>query len=49
MILVDSSVWVDCFRGTVTPQTDRPDGLLGSEPLAVGDLILAEVLQDRHP
>ena len=45
MILVDSSVWIDYFRGTVTPQTDRLDSLLGNEPVAIGDLILAEVLQ----
>ncbi|MBM3762184.1 MAG: PIN domain nuclease [Acidobacteria bacterium] len=45
MILVDSSVWVDYFRGTVTAQTDHLDRLLGREPLAIGDLILAEVLQ----
>ena len=45
MILVDSSVWIDYFGGTVTPQTDRLDALLGSEPLATGDLMLAEVLQ----
>lgn len=45
MILVDSSVWIDYLRGTPTAQTDRLDALLGSTPLAVGDLILAEVLQ----
>ncbi len=45
MILVDSSVWIDYFRGTATPQTDRLDELLGAVPLAVGDLILTEVLQ----
>ncbi|MBS1826449.1 MAG: PIN domain nuclease [Acidobacteria bacterium] len=45
MILVDSSVWVDYFRGTITAQTDKLDSLLGREPLAIGDLILAEVLQ----
>ena len=45
MILVDSSVWIDYFRGTATPQTERLDGLLGTEPLAIGDLILTEVLQ----
>lgn len=45
MILVDSSVWIDYFRGTVTAQTDGLDRLLGQEPLAIGDLILAEVLQ----
>jgi predicted nucleic acid-binding protein len=45
MILVDSSVWIDYFRGGATAQTDRLDALLGVEPVAVGDLILTEVLQ----
>lgn len=45
MILVDSSVWVDYLRGTPTVQTDKLDELLGTVPLAVGDLILTEVLQ----
>ena len=45
MILVDSSVWIDYFRGTQTPQTEKLDELLSSEPIAVGDLILTEVLQ----
>ena len=45
MILVDSSVWIDYFRGAATPQTDRVDQLLSSELLLIGDLILTEVLQ----
>ena len=45
MILVDSSVWIDYFRGTRNEQTDLLDALLSSEPVAVGDLMLAEVLQ----
>jgi predicted nucleic acid-binding protein len=45
MILVDSSVWIDYFRGTKTPESDRLDALLGVEPVATGDLVLAEVLQ----
>ena len=45
MILVDSSVWIDYFRGTTTPQTEALDALLGNEPIATGDLILTEVLQ----
>ncbi len=45
MILVDSSAWIDYFNGTDTPQADRLDHLLGHEPLAIGDLILTEVLQ----
>ena len=45
MILVDSSVWIDYFRGVETPETEKLDRLLGAELLAIGDLILAEVLQ----
>lgn len=45
MILVDSSVWIDYFNGTATAQTGKLDQLLGQEPLAIGDLILTEVLQ----
>ena len=45
MILVDSSVWIDYFRGTKTPETDFLDAQLGTEPVATGDLVLAEVLQ----
>jgi predicted nucleic acid-binding protein len=45
VILVDSSVWIDYFRGLQTSQTDRLYALLGNEPVATGDLVLAEVLQ----
>ena len=45
MILVDSSVWIDYFRGVATAQTEKLDRLLGHEPLAVGDLMLTELLQ----
>jgi len=45
VILVDSSVWIDYFRGAITPQTEHLDSILGIEPLAIGDLILTEVLQ----
>jgi predicted nucleic acid-binding protein len=48
LILVDSSVWIDYFNGAATPQADKLDGLLGREPLAIGDLILTEVLQGFH-
>jgi len=45
LILVDSSVWIDYFKGTITAQTEKLDTLLRREPLAIGDLILTEVLQ----
>ena len=49
MILVDTSVWIDFLRGTPTPQAEWLDRHLGIEPIVIGDLILAEVLQGfRH-
>jgi predicted nucleic acid-binding protein len=45
VIVVDSSVWIDYFRDADTPQVETLDRLLGTETIAVGDLILAEVLQ----
>ncbi len=45
MILVDSSVWIDYFNGITTPQTEKLDRLLGAPMLAIGDLIVTEVLQ----
>jgi len=45
LILVDSSVWIDYFKGTITAQTEMLDRLLGQQPLAIGDLILTEVLE----
>ena len=45
MIIVDSSVWIDFFNGVSTPEVERLDGLLGVTPLAIGDLILVEVMQ----
>lgn len=48
-MLVDSTVWIDYFNGTATPQTDFLDAALGRAPIVVGDLIVAEVLQGfRH-
>ena len=45
MIVVDSSVWIDFFHGVSTPEVERLDGLLGVTPLAIGDLVLVEVMQ----
>lgn len=42
---MDSSVWIDYFRGNITRQTDLLDDLLDREAAAIGDLILTEVLQ----
>ena len=45
MILVDASVWIAFFRNQPTAQAEWLDKNLGIEGLAVGDLILAEVLR----
>lgn len=45
MILVDSSVWIDFLRDQPTPQVERLSALLPMTRLAIGDLILTEVLQ----
>jgi len=45
MILVDSSVWIDFVNARETVQTLRLRAILGVEQVAMGDLILAELLQ----
>lgn len=45
MILVDSSVWIDAVRGRITPTTRKLRDLIGKEPVLIGDLMIAEVLQ----
>ena len=45
MIVVDSSVWIDYFNGVDNRETALLDGVLGVEPVVIGDLVLAEVLQ----
>jgi len=45
MVVVDSSVWIDYFTGNDSPEADHLDSLLGQELIAIGDLVLAEVLQ----
>ena len=45
MIFVDSSVWIDYFRGASTPEADRLDAILDEQELVVGDVVLTEVLQ----
>jgi predicted nucleic acid-binding protein len=47
VILIDSSVWIDYFRGNPTPEADRFDSLLESPEALIGvpDMVLTEVLQ----
>ena len=45
MVLADSSVWIDFFRGASTPHVLALTRLLRVKRVAVGDLMLTEVLQ----
>ncbi|MBI2059395.1 MAG: PIN domain nuclease [Nitrospirae bacterium] len=45
MVIVDTTVWIDYFRGTPTPHTRWLDLELGRQRLGITDLILCEVLQ----
>lgn len=45
MILVDSSVWIDYFRGVSTRRTNWLETILATELIVVGDIVLTEVLQ----
>lgn len=45
MILVGTSVWIDFFNGKDTKETDILDRTLGIQEVAIGDLILLEILQ----
>ncbi|MBN1130971.1 MAG: PIN domain nuclease [Chitinispirillaceae bacterium] len=44
MILVDTSIWVDYFRGVETQGTRTLDRRLESDRVATGDLIVAEIM-----
>lgn len=45
MILVDTSVWIDYFKGVENPQTDLLDASIVQGSVAIGDLIFLEILQ----
>lgn len=45
MTMVDSSVWIDFFRGSLSPQVELLEKLLEERAALVGDLVMVEVLQ----
>jgi predicted nucleic acid-binding protein len=45
VVIVDTTVWVDYFRGIRNPETDWLDEELDRQRLGVTDLIVCEVLQ----
>lgn len=45
MVLVDTSVWIDYFRGIEARHTRILDEYLEEERIATGDLIISELMQ----
>jgi predicted nucleic acid-binding protein len=45
LVLVDTTVWIDFFHGAATWQVDRFEELLRNGEVALGDLIVSELLQ----
>ena len=45
MVIVDTTVWIDYFRGISNPETKWLDDELGRRRLGLTDVILCEVLQ----
>jgi predicted nucleic acid-binding protein len=45
VVIVDTTVWVDYFRGVQNPETDWLDSELDRQRLGLTDIILCEVLQ----
>lgn len=52
MIVADSSVWIDFFKGYVTPAVSQLLELIDQQKVLVGDIVLCEVLRgarsDQH-
>jgi predicted nucleic acid-binding protein len=49
-LMVDTSVWIEFFRGNITPEVQRLEAYLqGNEHIFTGDLILTELLQGIRP
>jgi len=48
VVIVDTTVWVDYFRGVRNPETDWLDTGLDRQRLGLTDIILCEVLQGVH-
>jgi predicted nucleic acid-binding protein len=49
VVIVDTTVWIDYFRGQENPETEWLDREAGQQPLGLTDLILCEILQGVQP
>ena len=45
MIIADTSVWIDYFRGIDEAHTNKLDMALGTDEFFMGDLIITELMQ----
>lgn len=45
MVIVDTTVWIDFFRGVRNPETEWLDLQLGRQGMGLTDIIFCEVLQ----
>ncbi|HEX2960080.1 MAG TPA: PIN domain-containing protein [Chitinispirillaceae bacterium] len=45
MVLVDTSIWIDYFRGIICEKIDLSDSLFDNERIVPGDLVIAELMQ----
>jgi predicted nucleic acid-binding protein len=48
VVIIDTTVWVDYFRGVRNPETDWLDVELDRQRLGLTDIILCEVLRGVH-
>jgi predicted nucleic acid-binding protein len=48
VVIIDTTVWVDYFRGVRNPETDWLDTEIDRQRLGLTDIILCEVLQGVH-
>lgn len=45
MVIVDTTIWIDYFRGVVNRETEYFDSELGRQRFGLTDLILCEILR----
>ena len=45
MVIIDTTIWVDYFKGLRTPETEWLEAQIDRKRLGIGDWILCEVLQ----
>jgi len=49
VIIVDTTIWIDYFRGKTNAETEWLNRELGHQTFGIADLILCEILQGVRP